>query len=65
MNSYDVYIDDIYERNRTKKITVREANAFLAHKQGLKATNALREEISRVVCDNRVVYTFGGGFNEE
>lgn len=65
MNTYDVYIEDIYERNKSKKITVRDINVFLAHKQGLNSTNALREEISRVVCDGKVVYTYSGGFNEE
>lgn len=65
MNNYDVHIEDIYDRNINKKISIRDINVYMAHKKGLKSTNALREEISRICTDGKVVYTFKNGFSEE
>lgn len=65
MNKYEIYIDDIYNKGKTKKIAVESINVYNAHKQGLKNTNALREEISKIVLNGNVVYTFKHGFSEE
>lgn len=65
MNTYTVIIEDIYDKSKTKKIQLSESNAFLAHKQGLKDTNALREEIVKITKDGRTVYALKSGFMEE
>jgi hypothetical protein len=63
MKSYRLAIQDIYEKNRYKEVTVRASNSQLAHKEGLKQTNALREEIALIKDNNdRVVFTFKDGF---
>lgn len=65
MNIYDVYIEDIYDRVKNKKISVKDINVYMAHKKGLEQTNALREEISKILLDGKLVYTFKNGFSEE
>lgn len=65
MNKYDVTINDIYEKGNSKKITVQAIDVYNAHKKGLKHTNALREEISKIMLDEKIVYTFRTGFSEE
>ena len=64
MNRYEIYIEDIYNKE-DKKIILDEINVYKAHKMGLKNTNALREEIVKIIKDGKVVYTFKNGFNEE
>lgn len=65
MNKYDLLIEDIYNRENNKKINVQAINVYSAHKEGLKNTNALREEISKITKNGNVVYTFKNGFSEE
>jgi len=63
MNSYQVVIQDIYEKEKQKSVRVEEINAQLAHKSGLKSTNALREEIALIKdSGNKIVYTYRDGF---
>ena len=65
MKTYNITVQDIYEKNRYKEVKIRELNPQLAHKAGLRHTNALREEISviRDVNDS-VVFTYRDGFKE-
>lgn len=65
MNTYDIQIEDIYDRNKSKRISVNEINVYLAHKEGLKHTNSIREEISKIDLNGKSVYTFKNGFSEE
>lgn len=65
MNKYEIYIEDIYNKGKTKKAYVESTNVYLAHKKGLESTNALREEISRIVSNDKTVFTFKNGFSEE
>jgi hypothetical protein len=65
MKQYELLIEDIYDRNKNKRITVKDVNVYMAHKSGLKYTNALREEISRINSGDRTVFTFKTGFQEE
>ena len=65
MKRYEVVIEDIYEKGSSKKMHIDAINAQLAHKQGLKQTNALREEISKIFHDGKPVYSFKGGFLED
>jgi hypothetical protein len=62
MNSYELLIEDIYDKSKNKKIGVYQSSVQLAHKDGLKHVNALREEISRITLKGRTVYTFKSGF---
>lgn len=63
MNSYNLIVQDIYERDRQKHIAVKACNSQLAHKEGLRHTNALREEIA-IIRDNsnNIVFTYKDGF---
>jgi len=65
MNKYEITIEDIYDSKKAKKIALEGINVYMVHKQGLKHTNALREEISKITLNGRVVYTFKSGFSEE
>lgn len=65
MKKYEVVIEDIYEKGKTKKINIDAINAQLAHKNGLKHTNALREEISKVIHEGKTVFSFKSGFSED
>jgi len=65
MNKYEIYIEDIYNKGKTKKVEVESINVYLAHKKGLKFANALREEISRIVTNDKTVFTFKNGFSDE
>lgn len=65
MSKYDITISDVYERGKSRKISIDAADVYIAHKQGLKYTNALREEISKIMQGDRLVYTFKNGFSEE
>jgi hypothetical protein len=65
MNKYEVHIEDIYNKEGSKKLFVEDINVYRAHKKGLNSTNALREEISRIIKDGKTVYTFKNGFCEE
>lgn len=65
MNKYTVFIEDIFNKGINKNYTVYDINAYNAHKQSLKYANALREEISKILRDDKVVYTFKNGFCEE
>jgi hypothetical protein len=65
MNKYTVFIEDIFNKNINKSYNINEINVYAAHKQGLKNTNALREEISKIIRDEKIVYTFKNGFCEE
>jgi hypothetical protein len=65
MNTYIVIIEDIYDKSKTKKIEIKDSTVHLAHKAGLKKTNALREEIVKITKDGRAVYTLKSGFFEE
>lgn len=63
MKSYRLVVQDIYEKSRYKEVAVRADNSQLAHKEGLKHTNALREEIALIKDNNeKVVFTFKDGF---
>ena len=65
MKQYSVIVQDIYEKEKQKHITVEAVNAQLAHKQGLRNTNALREEIALIKDQkNSVVYTYRDGFSD-
>jgi len=65
MNKYDIYIEDIFDRNKSKHVSVESINVYIAHKEGLKKTNAIREEISKIIKSGNVVFTFKNGFSEE
>lgn len=65
MSKYDITISDIYEKGKSKKISIDAVNVYIAHKQGLKHTNALREEISKIMQGDKLVYSFKNGFSEE
>jgi hypothetical protein len=65
MKRYEVYIEDIYNKEKSKKMIIDSFNAFEAHKNGLKYTNALREEITKITTNSVTVYNFKSGFNEE
>jgi hypothetical protein len=65
MNKYEISINDIYERGKGKKITVESLDVYSAHKLGLKHTNALREEISKIMLNDKMVYNFKNGFFAE
>lgn len=63
MKQYNVIVQDIYEKEKQKHLTVEALNAQLAHKTGLRSTNALREEIALIRDQkNSVVYTYRDGF---
>jgi hypothetical protein len=64
MKQYSLIIQDIYEKEKQKNIRVKTTNAQLAHKEGLKHTNALREEIALIREDKNIVYTYRDGFLE-
>ncbi len=63
MKKYNAIIQDVYEREKQKHVTVEATNAYLAHKIALKQTNALREEIA-IIRDtsNSIVFTYKDGF---
>jgi ABC-type transport system involved in cytochrome c biogenesis ATPase subunit len=63
MKKYNVIVQDIYERNKQKHITIQAVDHYLAHKNGLKHTNALREEIA-IIRDqnNSIVFSYKDGF---
>lgn len=65
MKTYNVTVQDIYEKGRNKDVVIKAINSQLAHKAGLRHTNALREEISliRDINDN-VVFTYRDGFRD-
>jgi hypothetical protein len=65
MNTYSVVIEDVYDKTKTSKIQVQDTNVFLAHKQGLYQTNALREEIVKIISKGKTVFTLKGGFCED
>jgi hypothetical protein len=65
MNRYDITISDIYEKGKSKKISIDATNVYSAHKQGLRHTNALREEILKIMREDNLVYSFKNGFSEE
>lgn len=62
MNIYDVVVEDIYDKSNTKKFSVSQPNAKLAHKHGLKYCNALREEISKITLKGKVLFSLKAGF---
>lgn len=63
MNTYNITIQDIYERGKQKHFVIEELNPQLAHKSGLKYTNALREEILLIRDNtNKIVFNFKDGF---
>ena len=65
MNRYEVVIEDIYEKSKTKKVNIDAINVQQAHKTVLLSqTNALREEISKITSNGNTVYTFRSGFSE-
>jgi hypothetical protein len=64
MNTYSVTVEDIYDKSREKKFQVRERNAILAHKASLSNTNALREEITKIISSGKLVYSMKDGFSE-
>jgi hypothetical protein len=65
MNSYNIIIQDIYEKEKQKHINVKALNPQLAHKGGLKNCNALREEIALIRdSNNSIVFSFRDGFVE-
>jgi hypothetical protein len=65
MKTYTVIVEDIFDKKKSKKFTLQDINVFMVHKNSLKNVNALREEVSRIICDDKVVYTFKDGFKEE
>lgn len=63
MKKYNIIIQDIYEQEKQKHISVDAINPYEAHKKGLRNTNALREEIVIVKdSSNRIVFSFKDGF---
>ena len=63
MKKYSAIIQDIYEREKQKHITVEAIDSYLAHKIALKHTNALREEIAIIRdTNNSIVFTYKDGF---
>lgn len=65
MKSYEVIVEDIYDKNKSKKVKLDAVNVYLAHKDGLKHANALREEISKIICKGKIVFTYSSGFSED
>ena len=65
MNKYEITVSDIYEKGKSKKVLIDSLNVYSAHKTGLKYTNALREEISKIMHGEKIVYSFRNGFSEE
>lgn len=65
MSKYEITVSDIYEKGKSKKINIDAANVYIAHKQGLKHANALREEILKIMQGDKMVYSFKNGFSEE
>jgi hypothetical protein len=65
MNTYSVIIEDIYDKNKCRKIQVKEINAVSAHKWCLDQVNALREEIVRIISNGKVVFSLKNGFCED
>lgn len=64
MNTYSVTVEDIYDKSKEKKFQVNEKNAILAHKASLSKTNALREEITKIISSGKLVYSIKDGFSE-
>jgi len=65
MTPYNLIVQDIYEREKQKHIQVRANDPQLAHKAGLKYTNALREEIAIIRDErNNIVFTYKDGFTD-
>lgn len=63
MKQYSLIIQNIYEKEKQKSIKVQSINPQIAHKEGLRFTNALREEIALIRDDkNNIVYTYKDGF---
>jgi hypothetical protein len=62
MNKYEIMIEDIYDKNKSKSVFVYQSNAFLAHKEGLNYTNALREDIIRITNKGKMVFNIRAGF---
>ena len=63
MRKYNAIIQDIYEREKQKHVSVDAINAYIAHKTALKQTNALREEIAIIRdSNNSIVFTYKDGF---
>lgn len=65
MNKYEITVSDIYEKGKSKKMFIESQDVYSAHKKGLKYTNALREEISKIMHGDKLVYSFKSGFSEE
>jgi len=64
MNKYDLLIEDVYDRSKTRNVTIHQLNAHLAHKDGLNHCNALREEIAKITSRGKVIYALRAGFLE-
>ena len=65
MNKYEITVSDIYEKGKNKKVLIESVDVYSAHKKGLKYSNALREEISKIMHGEKLVYSFRNGFSEE
>jgi hypothetical protein len=65
MNKYEVTVEDVYDKNKTKKFIMGGHNVYEAHKSALTSVNAIREEISKMTKNGRTVFTFRNGFSEE
>jgi hypothetical protein len=65
MKNYNIIVQDIYEHDKQKHVSVDATNPYEAHKKGLKHTSALREEIA-IIRDtsNKIVFTFRDGFSQ-
>jgi hypothetical protein len=63
MKSYNLIVQDIYEKEKQKHVAVKAINSQLAHKEGLNSCNALREEIALIRdSSNNIVFTYKDGF---
>jgi hypothetical protein len=65
MNRYEVTVEDVYDKNKTKKLIIEGHGVQEAHKSALTNVNAIREEISNMTKNGRTVFTFRNGFSEE
>lgn len=64
MSTYSITVEDIYDRNKNKKLMIRESNAMLAHRRALCEVSALREDVIRITNNGRVVFSLKDGFCE-
>lgn len=63
MKNYSGVIKNL-STSKTKKVDTEAIDVYLAHKQLLKHTNQLQEDITHIYQGDRLVYTLISGFKE-